>query len=395
MCRLHSVAKSGEGNEMWSTLSSASSITRFATTTETGDPMAVPWTCWYIFPLNCRKVALRHGVRRSTISPTLRSVLSGRVGSFSSLRPATCTARSVGTQVNKDTTSKDTITSSSVRVCLEMNSAKSLELCTYCPTTGVSRSARNLDSLYVGEDTNDTTCLPFVISSTPGIFQRVIESVLQGNTRLVAYLDDILMPGATKEEHLRTLEAVFDRLEKAGLRVCAEKCQFMVSSVTYLGYQIDAEGLHPLEDKVHAVVNAPSSKSVQELKAYLGLLTCYGKFLPDLSTKLARCTTSSKRISQWHWRKKQNKAFEASKQLLTSSCLLVHFNLELKLVLACDASAYGVGAILAHQMPDGLEQPIGYVFRTLTDTERNYSQLEIVALACIFGVQRYQSQLTN
>ena len=128
-------------------LSSTSSITRFATTTETGDPMAVPWTCWYIFPLNCRKVALRHRVRRSTVSQTLKSVLSGRVGSFSSLRRATCTTRSVGTQVNKDTTSKDTIASSSVRVCLEMNSAKSLELRTcevVCPTTGVSRSARNL-----------------------------------------------------------------------------------------------------------------------------------------------------------------------------------------------------------------------------------------------------------
>ena len=91
-----------------------------------------------------------------TVSSTLRSVLSRRVWSFSSLRRATCTARSVGTLVNRDTTSKDTITSSSVRVCLELNSFE-LHTCeVVCPSTGASRSARNLDNPYIGEDANDT-----------------------------------------------------------------------------------------------------------------------------------------------------------------------------------------------------------------------------------------------
>ena len=63
----------------------------------------------------------------------------------------------------------------------------------------------------------------------------------------------------------------------------------------------------------------------------------------------------------------------------------MHFNPELKLVLACDASAYRVGAILAHQMPDRLEQLIDYASHTFTDTEKNYSQLKKEVLACIFG----------
>ena len=49
----------------------------------------------------------------------------------------------------------------------------------------------------------------------------------------------------------------------------------------------------------------------------------------------------------------QEKAFELSKELLTSSRLLVHFDSSLPLILACDASDYGVGAVLAHQMPNG------------------------------------------
>ena len=60
----------------------------------------------------------------------------------------------------------------------------------------------------------------------------------------------------------------------------------MVSKVSYLGHQLDAEGLHPLPRKVQAVVVAPTPSSVQEMKADLGLLTYYGKFLPDLPSVL-------------------------------------------------------------------------------------------------------------
>ena len=87
------------------------------------------------------------------------------------------------------------------------------------------------------------------------------------------YLDDITVSAPNKEEHLCRLEQVSSRLEKSGLRAQENKWQFSVSEVSYLGHEIDAEGLHPLPNKVQAVVNAPSLRTVQELKAYLGLLT--------------------------------------------------------------------------------------------------------------------------
>ena len=83
----------------------------------------------------------------------------------------------------------------------------------------------------------------------------------------------------------------------------------------------------------------------------------------------------------------------ASKKLLTSSSLLVHFNPDLKLMLACDASAYGIGAVLSHRMEDGSEKPIGYVSRTLSKAEQNYSQLEKEGLTCVFGVKKFHSYL--
>ena len=76
------------------------------------------------------------------------------------------------------------------------------------------------------------TRLPFGIASAPGIFQRVIESILQGIDGVVVYLDDILITGSTEEAHLKTLDEVLARLDRAGLRVKRSKCEFLRSSVT-------------------------------------------------------------------------------------------------------------------------------------------------------------------
>ena len=152
------------------------------------------------------------------------------------------------------------------------------------------------------------TRLPFGISLAPGIFQRVMESVLQGIPGVIAYLD-ILVSAATQEEHLQRLEMVLDPLEKAGLRAHESKCEFMVPSVSYLGHQINEESLHPLADKVQAVVEAPSPKSVSELKVYLGLLTYYCKFLPDVSTVLVPLYQLLRQDSRWCWSTKRRRHF--------------------------------------------------------------------------------------
>ena len=79
------------------------------------------------------------------------------------------------------------------------------------------------------------------------------ETLLQGISHVSVYIDDILITGESETDHLQTLERVLERLAKTGLHAKKNKCKFMVPSVDYLGYVIDAHGLRPHPDKVLAI----------------------------------------------------------------------------------------------------------------------------------------------
>lgn len=235
--------------------------------------------------------------------------------------------------------------------------------------------------------------LPFGVASSPAIFQRTMEGILQNMPHVTVYLDDILVTGTSDEEHLRNLDEVLSRLKRSGLRLKRSKCEFLGEEVVFLGHKISAEGVQPVTEKVTAIQEAPTPQSVSELKAYLGLLNYYHKFLPSLSTLLAPLHALLRKESKWTWGSEQKEAFEKSKDLLQSSAILVHYDIQKPLILACDASPYGVGAVLSHRMEDGTERPIGFVSRTLNAAEKNYSQLEKEGLAVIFGVKKFHTYL--
>ena len=129
--------------------------------------------------------------------------------------------------------------------------------------------------------------LPFGINSAVSLFQREIEQILRDVPGVVAYLDDILISSRSKEEHRQTLDVVLSRLEKPGLKVRPEECTFLVQSVEYLGHIVDKDGIRPTPAKVRAIRSVPEPQSVRELKAFLGLLTYYSRYIPDRSHKMA------------------------------------------------------------------------------------------------------------
>ena len=237
------------------------------------------------------------------------------------------------------------------------------------------------------------TRLPYGIASSPGIFQRAMDSLLQGIEGVVTYIDDVLVTGPDDNSHIATLDEVMSRLEKANLRLQKAKCSFMRDSVEYLGYKIDANGVHPLPHKVQAVLDAPAPRNVKELKAYLGMLSYYSRFIPNLSAVLAPLHQLLKASTPWLWTHQTQQVFQTSKQLLASAGVLVHYDPALELIVAGDVSDYGLGAVLSQKMRNGEERPVAFASRSLSAAEKNYSQVEKETLACIFAVKRFHSYL--
>lgn len=104
-----------------------------------------------------------------------------------------------------------------------------------------------------------------------------MDYILQGIPRCLCYLDDLLITVENEKEYITNLEEVLKCLEAHGI-------QFMKDSVDYLGYVIDAKGLHVSHRKVQAVLDALKPNNQRKLHSFLGLLQYYGKFIPNLST---------------------------------------------------------------------------------------------------------------
>ena len=164
-------------------------------------------------------------------------------------------------------------------------------------------------------------------------------------------------------------------------------------SVEYLGHAIAADGLYPTKEKTRAIVEAPTPQDISQLRSFLGMINYYSKFLPNLSSTLAPLYRLLEKKTGWSWGEKQEAAFQTAKKQLTSTRLLVHYDPRRPLVLSCDASPYGVGAVLSHRMDDGSEQPIAFASRSLAPAERKYAQLEKEGLAIVFGVKKFNQYL--
>jgi hypothetical protein len=119
--------------------------------------------------------------------------------------------------------------------------------------------------------------MPFGLCNAAQSLSRLMHQVIGCDLepQVFAYLDDIVIATDSFEEHLDRLRQVAQRLKKAGLTISVEKSKFCVRSLKYLGFQIDANGLHPDPEKVSAIVDYPRPNNVREIRRFLGITGSY------------------------------------------------------------------------------------------------------------------------
>ncbi|XP_064488489.1 uncharacterized protein K02A2.6-like [Ornithodoros turicata] len=141
--------------------------------------------------------------------------------------------------------------------------------------------------------------LPFGVSAAPGIFQRVMDTMLKGIPGVATFLDDVIISGSTPHEHDQRVQAVLDKLRQAGLRVNHRKTLFAKDELEFLGFHINAKGIQPSKSKVAAIHNAPEPTNKKELQAFLGLVNFYERFLQNKATLLEPLNRLLDKNAKW------------------------------------------------------------------------------------------------
>lgn len=167
---------------------------------------------------------------------------------------------------------------------------------------------------------------PFGIKCLPEMFQKLITETLSGLKHVVAFIDDICVTGRDTNEHMYNLRAVLDRLKEAGLTIRFSKCEFFKEEICYLGYRINKHGLHTDKSKVEAITNMPAPVNVSQLRAALGLINYYARFIQNLSSILQPMYALLKKGTKWVWSESCEVAFKTVKEKLSSDPVLCHYD---------------------------------------------------------------------
>jgi hypothetical protein len=221
--------------------------------------------------------------------------------------------------------------------------------------------------------------LRFGIVSAPEIFQKEFKEIFKDIPGQVSYIDDLLIYGKTQEEHDRNLKRVLERAKQANIKLNKSKCEFQVKEIKFLGHVINSKGIKPDESKIASIVNMPTPKNKKELEVLLGMITYISKFIPNLS----ELTASLQSLLT------KNAIFIAKiKTVLSTEPTLQLYNPNKPVTISADASQHGGGVVLLQN-----NLPVIYASRALTETEKNYAQIEKELLSIVFACQKFHQYI--
>ena len=237
------------------------------------------------------------------------------------------------------------------------------------------------------------TRLPFGVTDEPKTFQRLIDKIITPNLEpfVLTYQDDIIIATEDFQEHLKYLRIVFKKLIDAGLSIYPDKCNFGCSEVVYLGFILNANGLHPDKEKISPVLKYPVPINVKELRRFLGMVGWYSRFINNVA-ELKIPLVKLHKDMKLSWGEEQAEAFEKLKLALVSTPVLARPDFSLSLTVQTDASNMAIGAVLTQMREDG-EHPVVYISRVLTAQEQNYSATERESLALLWAIKRLRPYL--
>ncbi|XP_014474130.1 PREDICTED: uncharacterized protein K02A2.6-like isoform X2 [Dinoponera quadriceps] len=236
----------------------------------------------------------------------------------------------------------------------------------------------------------------FGLKNASQTFQRKINDVLRGLSAF-PYIDDILIASDSISQHLQDLQLVFQRLKDHGLLINLEKCIFAVSSITFLGYEISAQGSRPLQDRVQAVFDYEQPQTLFILRRFIGMVSAYCRCIKDDATLLAPLHhlllgAKKKDMRPVPWSDAALSAFHQCKEALANAALLAHPCSGAQLRIFSDASNTRAEAVL-EQLVQDQGQPLGFFSKSFSPTQQGYSAYDRELTALFLSIKHFRGMI--
>jgi ribonuclease HI len=234
------------------------------------------------------------------------------------------------------------------------------------------------------------TVMPFGLKNAGATYQRTMTAMFHDmiHQEIEDYVDDIVVKSKKREDHVEVLRKVFERCRLYKLKMNPLKCAFGVSAGKFLGFLVHNRGIDVDPAKASAIATMRPPTSHKELKSFLGRLSYIRRFIPGLAAVTSTFSRLLKKGVSFNWSAECQEAFERIQAIMTklpTVCAPIAGK-PLRLYLASNSQA--IGALVAQENGQGVEQPVYYVSRGLKDTETRYSVAERACLALVYASQR-------
>ena len=200
--------------------------------------------------------------------------------------------------------------------------------------------------------------MPFGLCNAPAIFERLMSQVMRGLhwKRCLVYIDDILVFGNDFESALHSLELLLNRVAEYGLQLKSTKCNLFRTSVPFLGHIVGCAGLECDPNKLSAVANWIPPSNIKGVRAFLGFIGYYQRFVPDYSIIKPQCSRSPRKTPY---------------------------------IVDTDASDYGIGGVLSQNV-EGTEHVIVYHSKSLNPAQQKYCTTRRELLAVVATLDHFK-----
>ena len=230
--------------------------------------------------------------------------------------------------------------------------------------------------------------MPFGVTNAPGVFMEYMNHIFHTylDRFVVVFIDDILIYSENDEDHAEHLRIVLELLKEKKLYAKLSKCEFWLHEVSFLGHVISGSGIAVDPSKVDAVLQWEATKSVTEIRSFLGLAGYYRRFIEGFSKLSLPLTKLTCKGRVFVWDSQCEESFTKLKKRLTSSPILTLPNPGEHFVVYCDACLMGLGGVLMQN-----SKVVAYASRQLRTHEKNYPthDLELAAVVFVLKIWRH------